>query len=207
MLIDLKTLVKKYNLKISGVFHVGAHQLEELELYDELRIKNIMWFEANHELAKYLQNKFYGELIYPYAICDEDNPSKEFIVTNNHQSSSLLELHTHKIEHPWVVEMKRIQVECKRLDTFVKENEVDLSSYNFLNMDIQGAELLALKGASETLKHIDYIYLEVNEKELYKGCGLLPEVDQFLQQYGFERVETTMLIHGWGDAFYLKKSL
>ena len=71
-------------------------------------------------------------------------------------------------------------------------------------MDIQGAELLALKGSSDTLKNIDYVYLEVNEKELYTGCGLLSEVDEYLKEKGFTRVEINMTPHGWGDAFYTR---
>lgn len=204
MLIDLKQLVQKYNLRIKGVLHIGAHQLEEKDIYKSLSIDKVIWFEANHELVYYIKSKFPNEVIYPFAICDEDNCSKEFIVTNNYQSSSLLELNTHKIEHPWVVEMKRIHVQTKRLDSFVKEFNIDMSCYNFLNMDIQGAELLALKGSSDTLKNIDYVYLEVNEKELYTGCGLLSEVDEYLKEKGFTRVEINMTPHGWGDAFYTR---
>ena len=33
--------------KISGIVHIGAHELEELPAYLEKRIKNIIWIEAN----------------------------------------------------------------------------------------------------------------------------------------------------------------
>ena len=41
------------------------------------------------------------------------------------------------------------------------------------------------------------LYLEVNEKELYKGCALLPELDAYLLTNGFQRVLTNMTCHGW----------
>ena len=90
------------------------------------------------------------------------------------------------------------------MDTFVKENNVDMSRYNFLNIDIQGAEYLALKGFEENLKYIDYLYLEVNQKELYKNCILLPELDKYLLDKGFKRVELDMTRYGWGDGFYMR---
>lgn len=79
-----------------------------------------------------------------------------------------------------------------------------LKKYNFWNFDIQGAELLALKGADKYIKNVDAIYLEVNEKELYKNCGLIHEIDAFLSNYGFTREITFMTPHGWGDALYVK---
>ena len=51
-------------------------------------------------------------------------------------------------------------------------------------MDIQGCELLALKGAKTALARVDALYMEVNEKELYKGCGLMSEIDEALREYG-----------------------
>lgn len=204
MLINLIELCYKYQLFIKGIIHIGANELEENDVYKFLGIQNIIWVEANEEIAKKINQKFPEEVIMPFAICDVDNETKEFIVTNNYASSSLLELKTHKTEHPHVFEIERIKVKTKRLDTLVKEENIDLSYFNFLNIDIQGTELLALKGAQDTLKHIDYIYLEVNEKELYEGCALLPEIDEFLEKNNFKRVELKMLNHGWGDAFYIR---
>jgi hypothetical protein len=38
-----------------------------------------------------------------------------------------------------------------------------------------GSELSALKSAGDAIN-----YAEVNTQEVYKGCGLLPELDAFL---------------------------
>jgi hypothetical protein len=69
--------------------------------------------------------------------------------------------------------------------------------------DIQGAELLALKGATESLKHAQVLYLEVNEEYLYKNCGLIGEIDEFVAKFGFRRVMTNMTGQKWGDAIYV----
>ena len=47
---------------------------------------------------------------------------------------------------------------------------------------------MALKGATKSLKYTKAIYLEVNENELYKKCGLISEIDLFLSNYNFKRV-------------------
>ena len=45
MLITLDGLVKKYNMKIVGVLHVGAHYGEEVKDYIDHGIKNLCFFE------------------------------------------------------------------------------------------------------------------------------------------------------------------
>ena len=87
---------------------------------------------------------------------------------------------------------------------YVFISNLNPDKYNFWNFDIQGAELKALYGATKSIQFAKAIYLEVNEKELYKGCGLIPEIDTFLEQYGFKRMLTNMTVHGWGDALYIK---
>lgn len=79
-----------------------------------------------------------------------------------------------------------------------------MNRYDFINLDIQGAELLALKGATSILPFVKAIYTEVNEKELYEGCALIEELDAYLKQNGFTRILTNMTKHGWGDALYIR---
>jgi hypothetical protein len=87
-----------------------------------------------------------------------------------------------------------------KLDNFIEDKD----KYNFINVDVQGYELEVFKGGSEFLNSIDYIMTEVNRAELYKGCARIEELDTFLSEYGFERVETTWDGGTWGDAFYVK---
>ena len=45
MLLDLKKIKEKYDLNIKGVIHIGAHFGQEFKVYDELGIKNVLFFE------------------------------------------------------------------------------------------------------------------------------------------------------------------
>jgi len=67
------------------------------------------------------------------------------------------------------------------LNSFYQKYNIPLNRFDFINLDIQGAELLALKGATAILPFIKAIYTEVNEKELYENCGLIDELDAFLR--------------------------
>lgn len=206
MLIPLSWLVARYHLHITGVLHVGAHECEEREAYHQLGLRDtdIFWVEGNSDIVSRVQKNLGKTVqIYDALIGDEDAKTVNFIITNNGQSSSILELEEHKTEHPHVWEVDRYPKITTRLDTLIaKEMSGTFDRVNFLNLDIQGAELLALKGLGHYLDQMQYVYTEVNTKPLYTGAVLLSELDQFLYQKGFQRLETNMTPHGWGDAFY-----
>ena len=75
---------------------------------------------------------------------------------------------------------------------------------NFWNLDIQGKELDVLLSGEEYLIYADAIYCEVNTQEVYKGCGILKDLNDFLHERGFLRVAIKLTDMGWGDALYLR---
>lgn len=194
--------VSSKNGKVRGIMHVGAHEMQELPMYSKHNINDILWFEAQEKIVAKQKAKYPNHNIYQLVASNVDKAVLEFNVTNNGESSSLLKFGTHATEHPQVHVVETITVTTSRLDTWIQKNNVDMSRYNFLNLDIQGAELLALQGFGDYIRNFDFIYAEVNEKELYIGCALLHEIDEYLSRFGFKRVLTKMLNHGWGDALY-----
>jgi FkbM family methyltransferase len=212
MLIDgslVSKELKKANIAPSGAFHIGAHECEEMKFYnDTLNIdcSDIIWIDAIPAKVQQMKSKGIPN-IYQAIVADKDNEVVQFKISNNVQSSSILNLKTHLIEHPWVHYVSSFKGKTTTIDTFFKENNINPEKYNFWNFDIQGAELLALKGATNSIKYAKAIYLEINEKELYEGCGLVNEVDSFLHEYGFTRVLTNMTSYGWGDALYLRNNM
>jgi len=204
MLISLETLYKKYNLKINGILHVGAHECEELKVYNKVGVTDIIWIDGNDDICKRMRLKYPDQKIYTAIISDTDNQIVDFIITNNGQSSSILELEEHKIQHPQVYEVERRKLTTTTIKTLFDEQKLDIGKYNFLNCDTQGAELLVLKGIGEDLKKFDYLYLEVNTKHLYKDCPLLPEILDYVGKFGFRQVELKMTPHFWGDIFMVR---
>jgi hypothetical protein len=54
-----------------------------------------------------------------------------------------------------------------------------------IKLDIQGAELHALMGATTTLKRTEYIWIEVSFKPLYKGSPIFADIVSFLESQQF----------------------
>lgn len=204
MLISLDELERSHGLNVTGVLHVGAHAAEELLDYRRRRYSPIYWIEANPELVDKLKWKLrkHSDSCVINAVVSDISEEVDFHIANNSESSSILELGTHAKEHPEVVYEKSIPVMTATLDQLSTEH--NFAQCNFWNLDIQGAELRALKGGAGLLDGVDYIYCEVNVNRLYKECALLPEIDEYLSGFGFKRYDTHITPHGWGDAFYIK---
>lgn len=210
MLIDYKTLVQKHGWNPKGVIHVGGHRGEEQEVYDKLGVEFTIWFEAIlesvREMSVIFKDRKNARII--HACLSDKCEYVNFNITNNFASSSILEMGTHKVNHPKIhnVSTKRFfTVPMSKYATVFKESEKKGGfKFDTLNIDVQGAELKVLKGAGDLLKQIKWIYCEVNTDYVYKDCALIDEIDDYLKGYGFERVETYMTPKNWGDAFYVK---
>jgi len=203
MLISLHELIQKYNIIFKGILHVGAHECEELNAYEQYIPRNkILWVEALQDKVEY-NKSIYQNLLIEQAVVSDQIETVKFNRSNNGQSSSFLEFGLHETFHPDVRYVESFEVETKRLKDIIGNYDID---YNFLNLDIQGVELKALKGMEEYLSKVDYIYTEVNSDYVYKNCGLVTEIDDYLKEFGLERVETSWAGDcRWGDAFYIRK--
>jgi len=201
---QVNQFIQSNEKEIKGILHIGAHDCEEKYDYNTNGISDdrIIWIEGNPDLVE--KNKLKGVNIY-HVLVDDEEKEVTFNITNNGQSSSILELGTHKDSYPHIFVSEQQQQKTMRLDTFFEQNNIDPSKYDFWNLDIQGTELRALKSAEKYLKYVNYIYTEVNTQEVYKGCALLPELDDYLAKYGFMRIGVKLVENaGWGDAFYFR---
>ena len=209
MLIPYTQLVKKYNLSVKGILHVGAHDCEELSAYNSCGVptENIYWVEAMKIKIKQNKQRIGDKLnIYQCVVYDENDKEVDFNITNNGQSSSILPFGSHAYNHPDVKVVYQETLKTTRLDKLIEDNQIPIEKLNFINLDIQGVELRALKSMEKYLQHVNYIYTEVNTEQVYQGCDEISSIDDYLKQFGFERVATQIYQHlGWGDAFYIKK--
>lgn len=215
MLMTLKNLTERFDLKITGVVHVGAHTGEEAADYANGGIANVWWIEGNPDIIPMLQRNVvrYGHQVVCALITDVADQQRTFNVTNfDSLSSSVFEFGTHARVSPDVHWVDHKQLSTSTLDDVAATYSI--TGCNFLNMDLQGAEMLALRGGTELLKEIDYIFCEINIDELYVGCVLLPDLEAFLNGLGFRRVATQLAGNpeqggpgwvGWGDALWIRE--
>lgn len=206
MLIPLDKLVSDHSLRISGVLHLGAHLGEEAAAYQAVGASRVIWIEGNPELIPELTravSAYPGHEVHNLLVADRDSDAV-LKVANNSQASSLLDFGSHKEHHPEVCDDHRIEARTQRLDGWIRANQISLENINFLNIDLQGAELMALKGLGRHLDAFEAVYTEVNTGSVYIGCPSLFEMDRFLAARGFLRVALKLTQCQWGDALYLR---
>ncbi|XZN96694.1 MAG: FkbM family methyltransferase [Microcoleus sp.] len=208
--LDLQKLCQQYSIAPRGVIHIGAHEGQEMQEYQVMGADKVLFVEANPSVFERLKLHIAGIPNVWLANCaiSNQNGTVNLRVNSHDMSSSILPLKLHKEIYPGMLEVNQVTVTSKTLDSLMQESPLNSSEFNILVIDIQGAELLALQGARETLKYIDAISTEVNCEELYEGCALIDQVDDFLKVYGFQRVAMATPSHpSWGDAFYVKTTV
>jgi len=204
MLLDFDSLYTKYNLKIKGVLHIGAHFGQENTAYQKYNIQNKIFFEPLPHTYEILKQNVKDGVLVNKALGSINSKINMYVEhVNQGQSSSMLKPKKHLIQHPDIIFDSTCEVDMIRLDDY----EYDRNNYNFINIDVQGYELEVFRGARENLNFIDYIMSEVNRDEIYQNCAQLTELDYFLSKYNFKRVELIWPYptSGWGDAFYVKE--
>ncbi len=203
---------------VTGVIHVGAHRGEEIYDYESIGAKEVIWVEPVPELFEEMKTFLTNSqcqvtsYAYEYAVSNTDHETVDFnlyfgpdarYLGGNKGCSSLLKANGRFIS--W--SKGTIQVETITLDTLLSENEFDLSTFQYLNMDVQGAELMVLNGAENLLNHVKYVATEATwDNPDYIDNADYSELKMLLESKGF--VETEILSHAenWGDVLFVKEN-
>jgi FkbM family methyltransferase len=203
MIFNFNDLDTKYNFNIKGVIHIGGHHGQEYDLYKTLNVP-ILFFEPITNSFNILKNKINNDLNVLAFQCALGNENKTISmnveIANNGQSSSILKPKKHLEQYPHITFDFIEEVSMFRLEDL----DIDFSKYNFINIDVQGYELEVFKGTNTVLKNIDYIISEINRDEVYENCPHVDDLDKYLSQFNFKRVETNWAGDTWGDALYIK---
>src|SRR5262249_4776389 len=153
----------------------------ERDIYRTLGAEQALWVEAdpaNMDTLRANVASYPGHRAVQACLTDGDGQLTPFHRTNNRgESSSVLPMGTHRqhFEHIQVVEQTQLVTTTFR--KLIERERLSLEAYDFLVLDVQGAELLVLKGFGELLQQFRGAYVEVNLEPLYQGCALLPEID------------------------------
>ena len=87
---EVKQILSSNNIDIRGCFHIGAHECEEIHVYNRLGIKpeKIVWIDAIP--SKVAEAKQRGiPNVYNAVITDKNDEEVTFNISNNVQSSSV----------------------------------------------------------------------------------------------------------------------
>lgn len=197
---------------VLGGIHHGDSALKYLNLFPNAIIHG---FEPNSRNLSLARLKLRGNLdrvqLYPFAL--SSNSGKANLHINSHDAThSLFEIGKIKYWDEHVDTIAIEQVETITLDSFSEEYGV--TNIDLLHLDIQGAELDALKGAENLLKKraVFLVRCESEFEEIYFDQPLFWDIGKFLSSFKYRFVKNVdnkyrgedipRLV--WTDSLFLK---
>lgn len=191
--------------------HVGAHNGQERDLYESMGFGSMLWVEASPEqfaklearLGEAAGRKMQSVAVNAFA-SETDGESVHLRRFNNSGASSSVFAATQLLRETWPgldETGTSEEVQTATLDRIA--SETGFADADFLNVDVQGAELLVLKGATSVLSRVKAVIAEVSTQPFYEGGVLWPELRDYLRTHGFE--PTTENPNPHGDVLFLRK--
>jgi len=183
---DLENEVTSNLMKASsGVIHIGAHFGQEAALYNELN-KKVIWVEAlpivYEKLLSNLVN-FENQKAFCALLGDREEKNVKMHLSNNdYSASSIYPLHPNS-GFKTVEIIDETTLSMTTLDLLLLQEKKE--TYNHWILDVQGAELLVLKGSKEALKHCNSLVIEVSSRPTYFGGVEYEELKSYLFSEGF----------------------
>ena len=150
--------------------------------------------------------------VVPIALSDKKGVEKFYVSSGNpeelkssdwdygNKSSSLLPPDKTTEVLDWLKFDQVEMVDTTTLFEYCQEQKISLIDY--IHMDVQGAELLVLKGAKAHISSIKMIWLEVENISLYKDQPLKKDVESFMLKHGFTKIKDTVH-HIAGDQLWV----
>ena len=171
-----------------GIIHIGANEGQERDKYAAHGLP-VVWIEPIPDVCERLIANIAAhpdQRAIQALITDKDGKVSTLHVSSNHgASSSILDLHLHREIWPEVTFTRDVRLKSSTLPSALQAAGVDPAGYDAIVLDIQGAELLALKGAAPLLQGIHYVQTEAADFEAYKGGATVAEIAAFMGPHGF----------------------
>jgi FkbM family methyltransferase len=212
-------LVKKKLLKKSvqplTIFDIGANEGQTTERYLKMfPTAKIYSFEPVPEVFTLLERKFHENpqiIVNQLAVSDAVGTADFYLhAYGSNVWNSLLPKAPDSIIVP--EDVSTVKVPTITIDLFCERHNI--TTIDLLKLDIQGGELLALKGALNMLQKggIKLIYSEVNFCDLYEGQAMFQDIAAYLHDFGYRTYGLYNIYNpndgplGWGDAIFFRPS-
>lgn len=201
----LEKLARKYKLRVG--IHVGAHHGQERELYESLGFTDVLWIEAAkghfEALTKNLKSTSSVRHVAVNAFASNVEGKQVLRHFSNGGASNSMFSPSRRMRDRWpdVMETGEIEeVPAARLDDIAAE--YGFMNCDFLTVDVQGAELIVLQGATNVLANAKCVITEVSTVPYYEGGVLFPELNSFMIAHGFRALQEPP---EHGDLTFLRK--
>jgi FkbM family methyltransferase len=202
---------------VGMIVEIGARDCEEtVGLSEQFPNARVYAFECNPATLPDCRKRVAGKpniSLIEKAVSDKDGTVTFFPIDQektktpwadgNPGASSLFRASGKYTKETYV--QKEITVPSITLSTFMSEESVE--KIDLLWMDIQGAELMALKSGENKLSGIKVIHVEVEFIEIFSGQPLAMDIKRYLNANGFSLYAFTNFGRYFGDAVFVNNSL
>lgn len=194
-------------LRLTNAIHVGAHWGEERETYEQLGLTSVLWVEGSKDNYQRLLQRIAEPTTTKHVAIHglvTDQPGQPITlrhVSGGGAANSIFPLTQIAAEWPAKV------VETGETELLISDTLDRIASAHgfvpadLIVIDVQGAELLVLKGATHLLTKAKAVIVEVSQRPYYSGGVLQPELSQYLRNRGFKETAAPP-IHG--DQLFLR---
>jgi FkbM family methyltransferase len=197
MNLNIYTRLKSFGFSPAIILDVGANigiwSKQMQQIYPNSRF---ILFEPNRSCIPFL-----SEFEYEECLVSENDGEDNFYLNNEHPhhtgNSAFLELSSHFSPDRY----SAVKVRTSRLDTLLAKRKID--QVDIIKLDIQGGELLALKGLGNQLKKVEFIQIEASLVSYNRNSPLFSELNKFLNKSGFVLFDVLDKMHQDGIAFQL----
>lgn len=207
--------------QVKRIIHIGAGTGgEEINFYNSLDAKFVVWVEANSELVEGLKQNLdkgttFDSVIFNTLVTDKIGEKTDFHMyywQDNTGMSSIFKKVSGSMGKETAEDNEKkyykgtLHLESNTIDNLLEDDGIDFA-FDLINIDIQGAELLAFRGATKLLKNSRNINTEVTfHTHDYDGGVYFSELKEYLEEFGFiHRGESDICSDGsWGDSFFSK---
>lgn len=215
----IEQFIKYISNKIDNyvIFDIGSRDcMQSIEFYNAFPNSRIYAFECNPNTLDLCKKN-----IEPYkdritliegAVCDYDGEitfypiNQEKTITTwkdgNPGASSIFKSNGKYTVEKYVQD--EIKTNCHRLDTVMKTYNIE--KVDIIWMDLQGAELLALKGLGNYIDDVRYIHTEVSYKEMYSGQVMFNELNNYILSNNLSILNNLSLMGWQEDIMYERKT-
>jgi FkbM family methyltransferase len=182
-----------------GVIHVGGHHGEEAAYYAERGVETVVWIEAEpdaFEVLASVTSAFPGQHCIQALAADRDGEERVFYRHRFGAGAKRGFCST----LPWNEAVVTGDPILSRLETFdvrrvraitvataLRERGFTPGQFQYLSVNVQGAELLVLRGLGDFLAPLRYVFCDGEDpgNVRYAGAPTIAEVEQWLTPHGF----------------------
>ena len=171
------TILKAMGIQPKTVIHVGSHHAQDQLEYERIGAKEIFWCEADPACVSIIKERYPNSRVIEGLFWSEVGMSLDFWVMQDRAQNSIFQPRMKEAA------LDRIKLTTTTLD--VEFANTDLIKPIMLVLDVQGAELEVLKGASNLISKVEFLVCEITDVSSKSFFSVSQKtIENYLRNFG-----------------------